>query len=113
LSVYFRQEEAGRGKEHSDTHQVVSERDYVCILQTEEARGRQSTGGLCKDLFAGRQQSIDSQQDCKMKLDTLKMQSDSSRSIREADRHNKMATEGRRKKRKEKSLQKWMKSLLI
>jgi hypothetical protein len=41
LSVYFRQEEA-RGREHSDTHQVVSERDSVCILQTEEARGRQS-----------------------------------------------------------------------
>jgi hypothetical protein len=104
LSVYFRQEEAGRGKEHSDTHQVVSERDSVCILQTEEARGRQSTGGLCKDLFAGRQQSIDSQQDCKMKLDTLKMQSDSSRSVREADRHSKMATEGRRKKSKAEKL---------
>jgi hypothetical protein len=51
--------------------------------------------GLCKDLLAGRQQSIGSQQDCeRMKLDTLRMQSDSNRSAREIDKHNKMATEG-------------------
>ena len=42
----------------------------------------------------------DSQQYCKMELEALKMQSDSSRSVREADRHNKMVTEDHRKKRK-------------
>jgi hypothetical protein len=36
--------QAGRGREYSDTHQVVSERDSVCILQTEDAKGRQSIG---------------------------------------------------------------------
>jgi hypothetical protein len=35
-----------------------------------------------------------------MKLETLRMQSDSSRSAKEADRHSKTATVGRRKKRK-------------
>jgi hypothetical protein len=35
-----------------------------------------------------------------MKLETLRMQSDSNRSTKEADTHNKMATEGRRKKSK-------------
>ena len=39
-----------------------------------------------------------------MKLETLGMQSDNSRSAREVDRHNKMATEGRRKKSKEERL---------
>jgi hypothetical protein len=59
-------------------------------------------------LFAGRQQSIDSQQDCeKMKLEHSGMQSDSSRSVREADRNNNMATEGHRKKRKEEKLAEW------
>jgi hypothetical protein len=39
-----------------------------------------------------------------VKLETLGMQSDGSRSAREADRHSKMATEGRRKKSKEERL---------
>jgi hypothetical protein len=66
---------------------------FVYCRQRRQKEDR-VVGGLCKDLFAGRQQSIDSQQDCKMKLETLKMQSDSSRSAREADKHSKMATEG-------------------
>jgi hypothetical protein len=37
----------------------------------------------------------------RMKLDTLKMQSDISRSAREAGRHSKMTTKGRRKKKPE------------
>jgi hypothetical protein len=46
-------------------------------------------------LFAGRQQFIDSQQDCKrMKLSTQDFRSDSSRFARMADRNNSMATEG-------------------
>jgi hypothetical protein len=49
-----------------------------------------------------------------MKLEHSGMQSDSSRSVREADRHNKMATEGHRKKSKaeklENGMQKWIKS---
>jgi hypothetical protein len=42
-----------------------------------------------------------------MKLDTLNMQSDSGRSIREVDRDNKMAMEGHRKKSKEEKLAEW------
>jgi hypothetical protein len=38
-----------------------------------------------------------------MKLDTLRMQSDSSRSVREADRHSKMATEGHKHAEKKSS----------
>jgi hypothetical protein len=48
-----------------------------------------------------------------MKLEHSGMQSDSSRSVREADRHSKMATEGHRKKSKAEKLdeeQKWIKS---
>jgi hypothetical protein len=64
-------------------------------------------------LFAGRQQSIDSQQDCReMKLEHSGMQSDSSRSVREADRDNKMATEGHRKKSKAENLANGMKKRL-
>jgi hypothetical protein len=47
-------------------------------------------------LFAGRQQSIDSQEDCRRKLETLEMQSDSNRFARRADRDNKMTIESRR-----------------
>jgi hypothetical protein len=43
-------------------------------------------------LFAGRQQSIDSQEDCRKRLETLRVQSDSNRFSRRADRNNKMAT---------------------
>jgi hypothetical protein len=39
-----------------------------------------------------------------MKLSTQHFKSDSSRSVREADRHNKMATEGHRKKIKAEKL---------
>jgi hypothetical protein len=42
-----------------------------------------------------------------MKLEHSEMQSDSSRSVREADRHNKMATEGHRKKSKAEKLVEW------
>jgi hypothetical protein len=38
----------------------------------------------------------DSQEDCRMKLETLGVQSDSSRFARRADRDNNMATEGHR-----------------
>jgi hypothetical protein len=51
-----------------------------------------------------------------MKLETLLVQSDSSRFARRADRDNNMATEGHRyagrKKQELMSLQKWRKSLL-
>jgi hypothetical protein len=60
-------------------------------------------------LLAGRKQSIDSQQDYErmMKLEHSGMQSDSSKSVREADKDNKMATEGHRKKIKAKKLAEW------
>jgi hypothetical protein len=51
---------------------------------------------LCKDLFAGRQQSVSSQGDCRMKLVTLLVRSDSSRFARKADRDNTMVTEDHR-----------------
>jgi hypothetical protein len=63
-------------------------------------------------LLAGRQQSIDSQQDCeKMKLSTQDCRSDSSRFAREADRDGTMVTEDHRhagrKKSKAEKLAEW------
>jgi hypothetical protein len=56
-------------------------------------------------LLAGKQQSIDSQQDCRrMKLSTQDCWSDSSRSVEGTDRHSKMATEGHRKESKAEKL---------
>ena len=46
-----------------------------------------------------------------MKLETLKMQIDSSRSSSEANRHSKTATEGRRKKSKVEKLAKMDKEM--
>jgi hypothetical protein len=75
---------------------VVSRWDFVCIFQTGEAGRRKSVGGLYEDLFAGRQQSINSQQDCRMmKLVELLVQSDN-RFSRRADRDSTMVTKGHR-----------------
>jgi hypothetical protein len=97
LSVYFRQERGkGSKEEHSDTHQVVSEQDFTCIFQVKrEGKGRQSIGDSVDCLQVGNNQE-DSQEDCRMKLETLLVQSDSSRFARRADRDNAMATEGHR-----------------
>jgi hypothetical protein len=87
--------QAGREakKESTLIHvRVVSERDFICILQVKEDR---VAGGLCNDCLQVGNDQGDSQQDCKrMKLEHSEMRSDSNKSIRETDRHNKMATGG-------------------
>jgi hypothetical protein len=83
-------------------HQVVSERELHLYILGEE-RGEQKEDRVTEDSVSGCLQvgsnQGDSQQDCeRMKLEHSGMRSDSSRSVREVDRHSKMATEGHRKK---------------
>jgi hypothetical protein len=82
--------------------QVVSERDFICILQVKEDRVAENSVGTCLLEVAVRRQSFG---DCeKMKLSTQDCWSDSSRSVEGTDRHSKMATEGHRKKSKAEKL---------
>jgi hypothetical protein len=81
---------------------VVSERDFICILQVKEDRVAENSVGTCLLEVAVRRQSFG---DCeKMKLSTQDCWSDSSRSVEGTDRHSKMATEGHRKKSKAEKL---------
>jgi hypothetical protein len=81
---------------------VVSERDFICILQVKEDRVAENSVGTCLPEVAVRRQS---EGDCRrMKLSTQDCWSDSSRSVERTDRHNKMATEGHRKKSKAEKL---------
>jgi hypothetical protein len=54
--VYIFQAREAIDKEHSDTHQVVSEQNFVCILQAEERKEDRVLETLWR-LFADRQQS--------------------------------------------------------
>ena len=77
---------------------MVSEQDFICILQVKEDRVAENSVGTCLLEVAVRRQSFG---DCEMmKLSTQDFWSDSSRSVERTDRHNKMATEGHRKKSK-------------
>jgi hypothetical protein len=84
---------------------VVSERDFICILQVKEDRVAEDSVGTCLLEVAVRRQSFG---DCeKMKPSTQDCWSDSSRSVEGTDRHSKMATEGHRKKSKAEKLAEW------
>jgi hypothetical protein len=92
--LYISGKRSEEEKEHSDTHQVVSERDFHLYIVGGR---RQSTGGLCNNCLQVGSSQEDSQEDCKMRLETLLVQSDS-RIARRGNRDSKMATEGHRKK---------------
>jgi hypothetical protein len=49
LACIFQARKRGRKGKHSDTHQVVSEWESVCILQTEEKEDRalEDSVGTC------------------------------------------------------------------
>jgi hypothetical protein len=97
LLVYFRQEEAGRGKEHSDTHQVISELELYLYISSR-GRGSRETERwrLYGDCLQVGDNQEGSQGDCRMKLETLLVQSDKNRFARKADGDNTMITEGHR-----------------
>jgi hypothetical protein len=84
---------------------VVSEPDFICILQVKEDRVAENSVGTCLLEVAVCRQSFG---DCeKMKPSTQDFWSDSNRSVERTDRHNKMATEGHRKKIKAEKLAEW------
>jgi hypothetical protein len=78
-------------------HQVVSELEIHCIFQVkgEKVKEDRVLETLWDCLQVGNNPE-DSQEDCRMKLETLLVQSDSSRFSRRADRDNTMVTEGHR-----------------
>jgi hypothetical protein len=76
---------------------------FYLYISNRGGRRRQSVGGLCDDCLQVGNSREDSQQDYTMKLKHSGMQSDSSRSIKEADRDNTMVTEDHRHARKNKS----------
>jgi hypothetical protein len=76
---------------HTTCVKVVSELDFICILQVKEDRVAENSVGTCLLEVAVRRQSFG---DCKKMKLALRRWSDSSRSVREVDRHSSMATEG-------------------
>jgi hypothetical protein len=82
LLIYFRQEEVEQRESTLIHIKWYQGGNSVCILQAERvcvrAEEDRVTGGLCEDLLAGRQQSINSLQTAKMKLVELMMRNDSS-----------------------------------
>jgi hypothetical protein len=84
-------------KEHSDTHQVVSERELYFYISSRGRRQRKTEHWrLCGGCLQVGNNQESSQEDCRMKLETLLVQSDSNRFARKVDRDNTMVTEGHR-----------------
>jgi hypothetical protein len=75
---------------------LLSKKDFTCIFQVKQEGERQSAGdSVAIVLKVGRNQE-DNQLDCRMKLETLGVQSDNNRFARRAYRDNNMAIESHR-----------------
>jgi hypothetical protein len=83
---------------------LYQSRESVCILQTEKQEKDRVTEDSVRTCLQVGSSPNTVNRTVRMKLSTQDCRSDSSRSFREADGHNKMATEGHRKKRKAEKL---------